>query len=420
MRYFGLVDCNSFYCSCERVFRPEIRGRPVIVLSNNDGCAIAFTKEAKALGFGEMCAPLYQIQDRLKKHNVAIFSSNYSLYDNISRRVMSILTNFTPHLEIYSVDEAFLELDGFDKFDLFEYGKKIRSDILQFTGIPVGVGISKTKVLSKMANKLSKKQGGVLVLKDDEEIDQVLKKFPVEDLWGIGRASSNKLHMLGIRTAYEFKTYQNERMIQNLLTKTGRQIQDELRGISCLSMEQAEDKKNTGNSRSFGAPVYTKRELQEALAEFCTNSAAKLRAQNSVCYSLTAFIHTNQFKDGSPQYYGIDSHNFVSGTSDTLRIIKGSHQILDKIYKSGYEYKKAGVLLNHIVPRDQNQMDLFDKYPDDNEKLGQVVDLINKRYGAKTIQSAACGSNQAWRTVANFRSAKYTTSWKEILRIKLG
>jgi len=160
--------------------------------------------------------------------------------------------------------------------------------------------------------------------------------------------------------------------------------------------------------------------LQEALAEFCTNSAAKLRAQKSVCYSLTAFIHTNHFKDGSPQYYGIDSHHFVSGTSDTLRIIKGSHQILDKIYKSGYEYKKAGVLLNHIVPRDQNQMDLFDTNPDDNEKLGQVVDLINKRYGAKTIQSAACGSNQAWRTVANFRSAKYTTSWKEILRIKLG
>lgn len=219
MKYFGLVDCNSFYCSCERVFRPEIRGRPVIVLSNNDGCAIAFTKEAKALGFGEMCEPFYKLKDRIKKHNVAVFSSNYTLYDNLSRRVMSILNGFTPCLEIYSVDEAFLELDGFDKYDLLEYGKKIRSDVLQFTGIPVGVGIAKTKVLSKIANKLSKKQHGVMVFKDDEEIDQILKSFPVKDIWGIGYASSTKLNMLGIKTAYDFKMYKDEQLIQKLLTK---------------------------------------------------------------------------------------------------------------------------------------------------------------------------------------------------------
>ncbi len=420
MKYFGLVDCNSFYCSCERVFRPEIRGRPVIVLSNNDGCAIAFTKEAKALGFGEMCEPFYKLKDRIKKHNVAVFSSNYTLYDNLSRRVMSILNGFTPCLEIYSVDEAFLELDGFDKYDLLEYGKKIRSDVLQFTGIPVGVGIAKTKVLSKIANKLSKKQHGVMVFKDDEEIDQILKSFPVKDIWGIGYASSTKLNMLGIKTAYDFKMYKDEQLIQKLLTKAGRQVQDELRGISCLPIEEAEDKKNTGNSRSFGSSVYTKSELREALADFCTNSAAKLRAQDSVCFSLTVFIQTNSFNDNAPQYYGTGSQNFISGTSDTLRLIKGSHQVLDNIFKSGYEYKKGGVLLNHIVPRTENQMDLFDEHSDDNEKLGQVVDLINKRYGAKTIQSAACGSNQAWRTIANFRSPKYTNAWKDILRIKLG
>jgi DNA polymerase V len=420
MKYFGLVDCNSFYCSCERVFRPEIRGRPVIVLSNNDGCAIAFTKEAKALGFGEMCEPFYKLKDRIKKHNVAVFSSNYTLYDNLSRRVMSILNGFTPCLEIYSVDEAFLELDGFDKYDLLEYGKKIRSDVLQFTGIPVGVGIAKTKVLSKIANKLSKKQHGVMVFKDDEEIDQILKSFPVKDIWGIGHASSTKLNMLGIKTAYDFKIYKDEQLIQKLLTKVGRQVQDELRGISCLPIEEAEDKKNTGNSRSFGSSVYTKSELREALADFCTNSAAKLRAQESVCFSLTVFIQTNYFNENAPQYYGTGSQSFISGTSDTLRLIKGSHQVLDNIFKSGYEYKKGGVLLNHIVPRTENQMDLFDEHSDDNEKLGQVVDLINKRYGAKTIQSAACGSNQAWRTVANFSSPKYTNAWKDILRIKLG
>jgi DNA polymerase V len=418
MKYFGLVDCNSFYCSCERVFRPDVRGRPAIVLSNNDGCAIAFTKEAKAIGLGQMCSPYFELKSLIKKHKVAVFSSNYALYDNFSRRVMSILSGFTPKLEIYSVDEAFLELDGIA--NLLEHGQNIRRDILQFTGIPVGVGIAKTKVLSKVANKISKKESGVCVLEHDQKIDQALKSFPVSDIWGIGRASSSKLNMLGIRTAYEFKMYKDEKLIQKLLTKTGRQIQDELRGISCLAIEEAEDKKNTGNSRSFGAPVYTKKELQEALADFATHASEKLRHQQSVCFSLTVFIQTNSFKTELPQYYGVGTKKFGSGTADTFRIIKGSHQVLDNIFRLGHEYKKAGIILNHVVPRTENQMDLFEDDGRDKETLLQVVDLINNRYGAKTIQSAACGIDQAWRAVSNFRSPKYTTAWNEILRIKLG
>ena len=420
MRYFGLVDCNSFYCSCERVFRPELRGRPVIVLSNNDGCAIAFTKEAKALGLGQMCEPYFQIQEKIKKNNVAVFSSNYTLYDNMSRRVMSILREFTPRLEIYSVDEAFMEFDGFDDWDLEGYGHKVRSEILRLTGLPVGVGISTTKVLSKAANKVAKKRTGVFVMKNDSQTDQILKTFPVEDIWGVGRASAGKLHMLGIKTAYEFKMFRDEKLIQRLLTKTGREIQEELRGVSCLSMEAPEDKKNTGASRSFGASVYTKQELREALAEFCSLAAEKLRRQQSVCYSLSAFIHTNPFKQDLPQYYNSGSVQFASGTSDTLRLIKGSHQVLDQIFRLGFEYKKAGILLNHLVPRNQNQLDLFDEHGDDRESLSQVIDLINKKFGARTIQSAACGLNQSWKTVADHRSAKFTTSWKELLRIKLG
>lgn len=418
MKYFGLVDCNSFYCSCERVFRPDVRGRPAIVLSNNDGCAIAFTKEAKALGLGEMCAPYFELKSIIEKNKVAVFSSNYALYDNFSRRVMSILSGFTPRLEIYSVDEAFLELDGIT--NLLEHGQNIRRDVLQFTGIPVGVGIATTKVLSKVANKISKKENGVCVLEHEQKIDQILKGFPVSDLWGVGRASSSKLNMLGIKSAYELKMYKDEKLLQKLLTKTGRQIQDELRGISCLSIEEAEDKKNTGNSRSFGAPVYFKRELQEALADFATHSAEKLRGQQSVCFSLTVFIHTNSFKSELPQYHGIGTKKFSSGTADTFRIIKGCHQVLDDIFRSGYEYKKAGIILNHIVPRTENQMDLFAEHGRDQETLLQVVDLINKRYGTKTIQSAACGIDPSWRAVSNFRSPKYTTAWSEILRIKLG
>jgi DNA polymerase V len=417
MRYFCLVDCNSFYCSCERVFHPETRGRPVIVLSNNDGCAIAFTKEAKAIGFGQMCEPHFQIKDRIKKHNVAVFSSNYTLYDNMSKRVMDTLRQFTPDLEIYSVDEAFLQFEGFDQYDFEEYGKKIRSEVLTSTGIPVGVGISTTKVLSKVANKMAKKNAGVWVMTKQSEIDKTLKNFPVKDIWGIGSRSAIKLNMLGIKTAYEFKMYRDDKLIQKLLTKTGREIQEELRGVSCLSMEEAEDKKNTGTSRSFGVSVYEKKELKEAIAHFATHASLKLRRQEGVCYSLSVFIYTNPFKD-LPQYYGEGRANFTSGTSDTIKIIRAAHKVLDEIYRSGFEYKKAGVLLNHIIPKNQNQMDIFSPDPDDNEKLNQVMDLINKKYGAHTIKSAACGIQHNWKTISDYKSQHFTTSWNDLLKVK--
>lgn len=416
MNLIGLVDVNSFYCSCERVFRPDTRDRPVIVLSNNDGCAIAFTREAKAIGFGEMCEPYFKIKERIEKYNVAVFSSNYTLYDNMSRRVMSLLRQFTPQLEIYSIDEAFLDFSG--QSDLLTTAYKIRHEVLRQTGLPVGVGISRTKVLAKVANKLAKKSTGGMVLTDEDEINHALKNFPVHDIWGIGRASANKLGMLGIKTALDFKNYQNEKLIQKLLTKTGRQIQDELRGINCLSLEDIEDKKNIGTSRSFGQSVYTKQELKEALAEFSTVACEKLRRQESVCFGVTAFIHTNYFKEG-PQYYGVGNKNFLSGSSDTLKVIKEVHKILDEIYRSGFEYKKAGILLTHILPRNQNQIEMFSERPDDNEKLSQVIDLINNRYGAYTIKSAACGIERRWKTLANHKSQSYTNAWNEILKVKL-
>ena len=417
MKYFCLVDCNSFYCSCERVWRPETRGKPVIVLSNNDGCAIAFTKEAKAIGIGQMCEPYFQLKDRIKKYKVLVFSSNYTLYDSMSKRVMDILRKFTPDIEIYSVDEAFLQFEGFDHYDFEKYGKEIRTEVLTATGIPVGVGISTTKVLSKIANKMAKKNSGVWVMTKTPEIDQVLKNFPIKDIWGIGHRSAIKLNNLGIKTAYEFKTFKNEALIQKLLTKTGREIQEELRGVSCLSIESPEDKKNTGSSRSFGQPVYSKGELKEALAHFATHASLKLRRQKSVCFSLSIFIHTSPFKE-VPQYFGEGRYSFPSGTSDSLKIICAAHEVLDKIYRPGFEYKKAGVLLNHIVPKNENQLDLFQSHLDDNEKLNEVVDLINKKYGDHTIKSAACGVSQDWKTVANFKSQKYTTSWKELLKVK--
>jgi DNA polymerase V len=418
VKYVALVDCNSFYCSCEKIFRPDLRNKPVVVLSNNDGAAIAFTKEAKALGFGQMCEAFFKVRDRVKKHHVAVFSSNYTLYDDISKRVMNVLREFSPKVEVYSIDEAFLEIDVEETFDLEDLGRKMRFEIFRKVGMPVGVGISLTKVLAKVANKLSKKNNGVCVLANEQTINAALKDFPVRDIWGIGTRSASKLNMFDIKTAYEFKNFDNEAIIQKILTKVGREIQDELRGIHCLSLEAPEDKKNTGNSRSFGYDLFTKEELREALSQFATNASLKLRNQNSVCFSMTAFIYTNPFKPG-PQYFGEAGIRFSSGTSDTIKIIEGAHAILDKIFRPGYGYKKGGVLLNHIVPKNECQIDLFNSDPTDNESLNKVIDVINKKYGPHTIKSAACGINQEWKTIRAHISREYTTSWDEMLEIEL-
>ncbi|HXH29716.1 MAG TPA: Y-family DNA polymerase, partial [Bacteriovoracaceae bacterium] len=379
-------------------------------------CAIAFTKEAKAIGFGQMCEPFFKLQERIKKHNVAVFSSNYTLYDDMSKRGMKILGQYTPDLEVYSVDEAFLSLEGFKHYDLYQYGQRIRSDLLKQTGIPVGVGISTTKVLSKVANKMAKKHSGVWMMTTEKEIDEVLKKFPVKDIWGIGSASTRKLQMLGINTAYEFKIYKNENLIQKLLTKTGREVQEELRGVSCLPMESVEDKKNIANTRSFGSDVFDKKDLKEAIATFCTKASEKLRGQASVCAGLTVFIHTNSFKEVE-QYYGVGTHLFLRGTSDTVKMIKAAHGILENIFKLGFAYKKGGVILNHITPESETQLDLFNPDPADNEKLSTVVDLINKRFGPLTVKSAACGIQQTWRLRSDYKSRRFTTNWNEILEV---
>lgn len=418
MRYMALVDCNSFYCSCEKIFRPDLRNKPVIVLSNNDGAAIAFTKEAKAIGFGEMCEAYFKVKDRVKKHKVAVFSSNYAYYDDISKRVMNVLREFSHEVEVYSVDEAFAIIETDDPSELEAIGHKIRNEIMRQVGMPVGVGISKTKVLAKAANKLSKKFNGVKVMVTDVEIDEALKDFPTRDIWGIGSRSASKLFLLDIKTALDLKRYQNDTLIQKILTKVGREIQDELRGIPCLETEEVEDKKNTGNSRSFGYDVTNKKELKEALAQFCTNASTKLRAQKSVCYGITAFIHTNPFKPG-PQYYGEDHFRFSSGTSDVIKIIAAAHKILDDIYRPGYGYKKGGILLTHIVPENQSQMDLFSADPSDNKELNQVMDIINRKYGPRTIQSAACGTSQPWKTIHDYKSQHYTTSWNDLKKVVL-
>ncbi len=415
MSAIALVDCNSFYCSCERVFAPWTRGRPVLVLSNNDGCAIAFSAEAKAVGFGQMCEPYFMIKERIKKHKVAVFSSNYALYDDMSRRVMGILEGYTSQLEVYSIDEAFLSLEGMALSEMPGHARAIREDILRRTGLPVGVGVAPTKVLSKVANKLAKKNGGVWVMMGEGEIDEALAKLPVRDLWGVSTASELKLHSLRVKTALEFKRYDNQERIRKLMGVNGLRLQDELRGINCLPMEEAEDKQNIATTRSFGHDVTRKEHLREAVATFCSKAAEKLRAQDGMCASLSVFVQGNRHKDQQP-HYGVASRQFPF-TADTLKLIGAAHQALDEAFQNGCGYKKAGVILGQIVPGAQAQMDLFHPDPADNRGLGKVMDSINRRFGAGAIKSAGCGLDPSWKLVANHRSKRFTTRWGEILSV---
>ena len=417
----ALVDVNSCYASVESVFRPDIVDRPIVVLSNNDGAVIAANRIAKKMGFmNAAVVPFFQLEKDLKKARAAIFSSNYELIHDFSRRFHHTLHTLVPKIETYSVDESFCDLRGMESIcDFKEFGYFLKRQVWTHTRLPCGVGIAATKVLAKAANKISKNRDGVFVI-DDSNIHEALKDYPLRDIWGIGSASAKKLNLLGIKTAWEFRQYENKDHIQKLLTKVGVMVWQELRGIPCIDMLQVEEKDMIGNSRSYGSDIYTKREISESLAEFVTNASMTLRNQNSVCFNINVFIHTNPFKD-SPQYYGSGHATFLTGTSDQLTLIKAAHKVLEEIYRPGFGYKKGGILLTDIRPKNESQMDLFTSNPDDNEKLNNVLDMINRRWGKHTIRSAACGygGRKEWTRRADFYSQNYTTDWNHLPKLKI-
>lgn len=416
----ALVDCNSFYASCERVFNPKLENKPVIVLSNNDGCVVARTDESKKIGI-RMGQPYFQIKDICKKHDVKVFSSNYTLYGDMSRRVMRTLSEFIPEMEIYSIDEAFLNFSGFREKDIIECSKEIRRIVLQNTGIPVSIGIGPTKVLSKVANKISKKnkeksQGVFSILGKDTQ-DRYLKTFPTEDIWGIGPQSAKKLAQHKIFTAAQLRD-SNEYLIQKELTVVGRRIVEELRGISCIDLELIQnDKKQIISSRSFGKPITLIEDLKESIANHITTSFAKLRKQKSIARTIIIFIHTNRFKN-TPQYYNSGSIELVSGTSVTNKAIKLAFNTLEKIYRPGFEYKKAGVILADIAPKNLSQLDFFNKHDTDTEDtLMSTIDRINAREGKGSVHFAACGISKFWEMASKMKSQAYTTRWTEIFEV---
>jgi DNA polymerase V len=419
---FALVDCNNFYASCERVFNPSLQNHPIIVLSNNDGCAVAMSNEVKALGI-KTGTPFFQIEHLVKKHNIKVFSSNYALYGDLSSRVMDTLSGFAPDMEIYSIDEAFLSFNGMS-MNLTEYGKKIRDRVRQNTGIPVSVGIAKTKTLAKIANRISKKEKGyqnVLELVHRDDIDDFLIRTKVEDVWGIGRRHTEKLLKNKIYTALELKNLPHDWVKKNLGGIVGLRLVEELRGRSCIPLETVrKSKQGIVTSRALGKPVETLKELEEAISTYMTTAARKIRAQRCISSVIHVFIHTNYHKKSEPQYGNFASFKLPIPTSFTPEMVFYAIQLLKKIYKPGFKYKKAGIMLSGIVPENEVQLNLFSPKPSvKSHHLMEAVDAINTRWGRHTMQLASSGVRKKWKMRRNLLSNRYTTSWNELLVINI-
>lgn len=422
MPIFALVDCNNFYASCERAFQPALERRPVCVLSNNDGCIIARSNEAKALGI-KMGDPWHQRQAFCKEHGVAVFSSNYALYGDMSRRVMSCLSQFTPEMEIYSIDEAFLLLDGFEHLNLTDYARTIKRTVRQWTHIPVSISIGPTKTLAKVANNLAKQQqkkgagNGVLDLCDRERCDAVLETFEVEEIWGVGRRWAARLLEMGIVTAAQLRDAEPKYIRQNFNVVLER-IVYELRGVSCLGLEDIQPKKNIMASRSFGRMVTKKVELLEAIACHGARAAEKLRRQQSRAGGLSVFLKTNKYSKTDPQYSASNSWSFVCPTSDSREIIKAASRCMELLYRPGFRYQKCGVMLMDIASKNVMQGDLFAK-PNYKRRdtLMKLVDQLNMDMGRGTITFAAQGIKHGWQMRQSLRSQRYTTRLDELVKV---
>lgn len=412
---FGLMDCNNFYASCERVFNPALNGKPIVVLSNNDGCVIARSNEAKALGI-KMGVPAYQIKDLVSSHEVAVFSSNYTLYGDMSGRVMSILAGLAPEIEVYSIDEAFLNLDGIQ--DIQSLGTKIVNKVTCGTGIPVSLGIAPTKTLAKVANKFAKKYyayNRLCIIDTEEKRIKALKLTDITDVWGIGRRQATKLEKQRVKTAYDFTQLPGSWVRKNM-TVVGERTWKELRGISCIDMESAPPaKKQICTSRSFGKMLTDIDTMAEAIATHASTCAKKLRQQKSYAMSLMVFIHTNNFREDLPQYWKNTVIHLPVPTNDTLEIVHYALAGLKTIFIQGYQYKKAGVIITEIT--EGAQMGLFDKIDrTKREQLMQTIDQINGKH-SQLVKLAIQGSGRDWKLKQEQLSQRYTTDINEILTI---
>lgn len=418
---YALCDCNNFFASCERVFNPSLNGKPVVVLSNNDGCIIARSEEAKAVGI-KMGQPLYQAQELIKRHGVAVFSSNYQLYGDMSHRVMQTLKQYAPSVEIYSIDEAFLNFEGLPVETLQDRGQEIARIVRRNTGIPVSIGIAPTKTLAKVASKLCKKYPklkGACLMYRPEDITKVLSKFPIGDVWGIGRKYSKMLKSHGIETAEQFRRMQPE-WVRAKMSVVGQRTWKELHGEPCIEFEHATpDKQSITVSRSFAKPLTEIEPLQEVLSTFVAMAAEKLRKQNSVAGQMQIFILTNYHREDQPQHREGRLVQFQMPTDSTLEMVKIAMAALRELYRKGYGYKKAGVILYDISPNTGIQSMMFDEIDRPKHKaLMQTMDALNANHGRSTVKLGSQGTGGI-PSNRNHTSPQFTTEWSEILKIKV-
>ena len=412
----ALVDCNSFYVSCERLFNPKIQKKAVVVLSNNDGCVISRSREAKDLGI-KMGEPYFKVKELVKKNKVEVYSSNYALYGDISRRVMKVLKTFSPKVEIYSIDEAFIDLSFIDEKGVEDYGREIRSRVLKWTGIPTSVGIASTKTLSKVANHIAKKEkAGVIYL--NTNIDERLKKFPIEDVWGVGKQLSKFYHKNNISNAYDLKNVSNT-WVKKGTNVLGAKTAMELRGIPCIDLQiDQEKRKNCCVSRSFGRKVKDLNELEESVITHCLNAAEKIRADDQIAKTITVFIRTSPFDKNRRYYSNSKTIDLAIPTSNSIELIKNAVKALTDIYKYGYAYQKAGIILSGLKDANQNDQNLLTPLLENkSKKLMKAIDYTNTKYGRYAISIAQAGLSKGWKMRREHSSKIDTASFDSLPKI---
>lgn len=417
---YALVDCNNFYASCERVFNPKLRNRPIVVLSNNDGCVIARSNEAKALGI-PMGAPAFQYENLFKIHEVEVFSANFRLYGDMSNRVMTLLSEFSPEVEVYSIDEIFIKLNGFSHFDLKAYGQEMKNKITTWTGIPISVGIAPTKALAKVANRIAKKYpgqtNGVHVIDTEKLRIKALNWLPVEDVWGIGRRHGKRLKNLGINTAHDF-TMMNDAFIKKHMSIVGLRLKKDLEGIPTLDLDEIKAKKNIAVTRSFECNYTTLEELNERVASFAVSASEKLRKQDSECNTIVVFLQTNYFRTELSQYSNSITIKLPFSTNSSIELAEFAIQGLEKIYKSGYLYKRAGVMVLDFTPVGTGQVKLFENSNPKHKTIMSEMDWINTRHGQNTTR-LGIQDYKRWKMKQERLSPAYTTRLKDVIEIKV-
>ena len=418
---FALVDCNNFYASCERVFQPQWEGKPIVILSNNDGCVIARSNEAKALGI-PMGAPAFQYQSFFKEKKIKVFSSNYPLYGDMSSRVMSILDQYTPNIEIYSIDEAFLQFKGFDLFNLEAEGRRMRKQVRRWTGIPVSVGMAPSKALVKIANKIAKKYdvktGGVYCIDTEEKKIKALKWTAIGDVWGIGRQHRKRLEAIGVTNAWEFTLLPDD-WIRKQMSILGLRLKKDLQGIPSIQLEEIQSpKKGIATTRSFEGTLTSFPDLEERVSTFASSCAEKMRKQGSSCTALLVFVRSDPHKKGAIPYRNSCVLSLPYSTNSSIMLSKYAVTGLRKIFKEGIHYKKAGVMIMGLVPTASRQLPLFEGKEVKHLAVMQALDRIHQRFGPHRIKLANQDLERTWKMKQKHLSQRFTTEISEIITVK--